>query len=154
MALPFTNKYTHTLQGKISPEVYPQVLEYISAFIEKKPVEDIIIEGNTLNFKIGFSDWKWKNMSTIQKGTFELIREDGEVKITYEIFMNRLFISTSIIALFFGIISLNVWVGLGGFLWIFGINLAITIVQHHRIFDKLTSEINDFIYQNNFTDTK
>lgn len=149
MAFPFTIKYTTKLEGNISEGDYPGIFSLISDILINKPAKNIIIEGNQLRFKPGNYAWNWNIMVSIEKGIFTLTKQEQGDIITYEFFMYHLLITTFAMGIFFGCISGKLWVGIGAFLWLGGMNWIIGIIRHKGMFDDITEEINNFIAQKN-----
>ena len=110
-----------------------------------KPAKDIVIEDNSLSFKAGSAWSNWNIMQTIDRGVFRLEEKEGDVILTYEFFMYKLFIYTSIMALAMGIVSQKIWAGVGAFLWLCGMNWIIGVMRHRGLLDELAADIDSFI---------
>ncbi|WP_316834458.1 hypothetical protein [Pedobacter nutrimenti] len=142
MPFPFSIKYTTPLEGKVNPEDYPLILKQISDFIIPKPAKDIVIENNGLRFNPGSSPSRWNLMNPIDRGTFLLNGKEGQTALSYEFFMYKHFIYTSIIAAVIGLGSQRIWVGIIVFLWVCGFRWLIALAKHKDMFDELVKKIN------------
>jgi len=147
MPFPFSIKYTTPLEGKVDPEDYRLILKQISNFIIPKPAKDIVIDGNELKFKPGSSPSRWNLMNPIDRGTFLLNEIEGQTALSYEFFMYKHFIYTSIIAAVVGIVSPIIWFGIVAFFWFCGFIWLIALTRHKDMFDELVKEINSATWQ-------
>ncbi len=145
MPFPFTIEYSRTIQRSISAEKYPEILKHISEILAPKPAKDFLIENNTLKFKPGFSFWNWNIMATIDRGRFTITEKTDGIVLTYEFFMYKLFIFSSIAALFFGIASQMILAGVGAFFGFCGMNWIIALVRHGSMFNEIANEVDVFM---------
>jgi len=147
MPFPFTITYSSTLNENFGPDRYVAVLGFISDFIVNKPAKDIVIDNNTLTFKPGPSFWNTNIMVPIERGIFTLSSRGDRAVLTYEFFMYHMFIYTGVMAVGFGIISQEIWVCVGAFLWLCGMNWLIALARHKGMFDDIAAGIDTFLQQ-------
>ena len=74
-------------------------------------------------------------------GTFTLVNKNDKSSLVYEIRMYNLFITTAIMAVVFGLITQMVWVGVGGFAWLCGMNWFTSLIRHGSLANELAAGI-------------
>ncbi len=144
MIFPFTIRYTRRLSKKLSDNETAQALIQIKTIVEKKTAEDIEIKKDSLTFKVSFFRfaWNWNIMSPIEKGQFKLITSDNTTTLTYEFFMYRIIVITTIFSIFAGLFSGQI----GAVIFFFTaswLNWVITLIRHNGLFDDIESEITE-----------
>ena len=145
MTFPFTIKYTRRLSKKLTDNEATWTLNEIKAVIEDKTAEDIEIKKDLLTFKVSFlgQRWNWNIMVPIEKGQFNLVTSDSTTTLTYEFFMYRMLIITSIMSIFGGLVSGQIGVGIFFFTVLFGLNWITALIRHNGLIDDIAWEIND-----------
>ena len=145
MIFPFTISYTRRLSKKLSDNETARALNQIKTIIEKKTAEDIEIKKDSLTFKVSLFGlrWNWNVMVPIEKGQFNLVTSDNTTTLTYEFFMYRMLIITSIMSIFGGLVSGQIGVGIFFFTVLFGLNWITALIRHNGLIDDIAWEINE-----------
>jgi hypothetical protein len=145
MIFPFTISYTRRLSKKLSDNETARALNQIKTIVEKKTAEDVEIKNNSLTFKVSFlrPTWNWNIMVPIEKGQFNLVTTDSATTLTYEFFMYRMFIITSIMSTFGGLVSGQIGVGIFFLTVLLWLNWGIALIRHNGLLDDIEWEINE-----------
>lgn len=144
MTFPFTIKYTRRLSKKLTDNEATWILNEIKAVIEDKTAEDIEIKKDLLTFKVSFLGQRWNLniMVPIEKGEFRIVTSENESTVTYEIFMYRLSIISTIMAVIGGFSSRLLGVGIFFFIGLFGLNWITAVIRHNGMFNDIVERIN------------
>ncbi|NGX85401.1 hypothetical protein [Aequorivita sp. KMM 9714] len=137
---PLNIKYKRVLNSKSdSREIFDKIEKELTRLkIDKIHRSDLKIE-----FKNSFfnGQGRWHLMAPIDKGYLKL---DGNLKkIEYSFSVVRMFYITSVMALFFGLISQSYWIGIIFFSWLFGMNWIITLIRQNQFANKLKRMLNN-----------
>jgi len=76
------------------------------------------------------------------RGVFLLNANEGQIALSYEFFMHKLFIYSLVPAVIMGFGSQRIWFGIVAFLWVWGLRWLIALTKHKDMFDKLVKQIN------------
>jgi hypothetical protein len=110
MFLPFSIKYSKSLQHKFVDSDKQKAMKYIRDFITQKSAMDISMEENRLVYRSSFfSIWSTNVFSTVEKGEFTFIEYGDETILAYEFYMYRLLISIIIICALATAASKEIW---------------------------------------------
>ncbi len=143
MSFPFSNRYVRELDDSLTDDQLASAMEYIKAFMEKKRADDVVLQEGRLTFNSGFFTirWNFDILTTIDRGVFTIVSEGGKTTITYEIFMYSLFIIVPIMSIAIGLLSKEIWGGIGCFLWLGGMNWIIALTRHGGMFREIVEGI-------------
>jgi len=120
-------------------------LNIIKDELKKIEIENVHIEKNKLNFKIGLFDAtdKWHIMGTVSKGSFEINLNNKT--LIYTIILTKFFYMTLILSSILGIIifllnnTIIPWIVF--FIFLFGLNYIITFFRHDEFISKLVYKL-------------
>ena len=132
---PFSVTFTSQIKTTISIVNKSKCLAYLNNYIEKHEGEDIFISENKIFFKPKFRFFGsgWHKFSNIEKGQFVLT----DNKLLFKCYMYRLLIITTVLALYMGYSTKEVFVGVFFFLALGGGNWIINLIK----FKRMTSEL-------------
>lgn len=127
-------KYKRILNSKSdSRQIFDKIeKELIRLRIDKIHRSDLKIEFENSFFN---GQGRWHLMAPVDKGYLKL--DSNLKKIEYSFSVVRTFYITSVMALFFGLISQSYWIGIIFFSWLFGMNWVITLIRQNRFANKL-----------------
>jgi hypothetical protein len=146
---PFTVRYTQRFEKKISISDTAEIIAYIKDFLSQKTVDEVEVEGNTVTY----SSWKYKFrwahdiLTPVNKGIFQLGFKDNGCQLTYQFFMQKLFLvsfavsilagvsvlSFLVSAIFFGITAITGWL--------------IAIIRHRLMLSEVVFDIEVLIIE-------
>tara|TARA_R110002020_G_scaffold8674_2_gene35077 strand:+ start:498063 stop:498506 length:444 start_codon:yes stop_codon:yes gene_type:complete len=137
---PFNIKYKRILSSKSdSGQVFDQIEKELTRLkIDKIHRSELKIEFENSFFN---GQGRWHLMAPVDKGYLKL--DSNLKKLEYSFSVVRTFYITSIMALFFGLISQNYWIGIIFFLWLFGMNWIITLIRQNQFANKLKRLLNE-----------
>jgi hypothetical protein len=143
MSFPFTVTYSSRLSISMTDANKTLVLACIQDMLLKKSAKTVTVGTYEVGFKGSTSPWRGSLMGSVDKGIFTLIEKDGISILTYKFYFIQLFIVTPLMGLCFGLFSKSVWIGVGAFLWLGGMNWVIAIVRHHSLFQEISEQLNN-----------
>ena len=132
---PFTVTCTSKIDSINGSIDKSKCLAYLNNYIEKYKGEDIFISENQIFFRPKFRIFAsgWYKFSNIENGEFVLT----DNTVSFKFSMYRLLIITTIMSIFMGFSSDEVFVGVFFFLALAGGNWVINLIK----FRKMTSEL-------------
>jgi len=143
MSFPFTVTYSSRLTISVTDANKTHVLGCIHDMLLKKSAKAVTVGSYEVGFKGSTSPWRGSLMGSVDKGIFTLIEKGGITILTYKFYFIQLFIVTPIMGLAFGLFSRSIWIGVGAFLWLGGMNWVIAIVRHHALLQEISEQLNN-----------
>jgi len=140
MPFPVTVKFKRKLKAIIIAENIGDTLSYVQKEIESKKADKVTCDESSVNYKGSTSNLRGSLFGGMN-GTFTIINDDIQSHLVYEIRMYQLFITTSIMAVAAGILTRIVWVGVGAFAWLCGMNWLVSLARHGSLASELAAGI-------------
>ena len=114
-----------------------KIFDIIEKELIRLKIDEIELYDSQINFKNSLfnGQGRWHLMAPIDKGYFKLNKTLGTLE--YSISVIRMFYITLSMSFFFGLISKSYWIGLFCFLWLFGMNMILTLIRHNKFMNKL-----------------
>ena len=114
-----------------------KIFDIIEKELIRLKIDEIELYDSQINFKNSLfnGQGRWHLMAPIDKGYFKLNKTLGTLE--YSISVIRMFNITLSMSFFFGLISKSYWIGLFCFLWLFGMNMILTLIRHNKFMNKL-----------------
>jgi hypothetical protein len=137
---PFNIKYKRILSSKSDSR---QVFDQIEKELTRLKIDKIRRSELKIEFENSFfnGQGRWHLMAPVDKGYLKL--DSNLKKLEYSFSVIRTFYITSMMALFFGLISQSYWIGIIFFLWLFGMNWIITLIRQNQFANKLKRMLNE-----------
>jgi hypothetical protein len=137
---PFNIKYKRILSSKSDSR---QVFDQIEKELTRLKIDKIRRSELKIEFENSFfnGQGRWHLMAPVDKGYLKL--DSNLKKLEYSFSVIRTFYITSMMALFFGLISQSYWIGIIFFLWLFGMNWIITLIRQNQFANKLKRMFNE-----------
>ncbi len=139
-------KFIKSTKAKITPLNQQVILDYICKKLIERKADGVTLADGQIKYRGSTSGWNRAIFSDVDCGKFNLIKKEGKWVIVYIINLKKsLIIVSLIISLVAGIVmQLGVgkwWVGLLFFLWVYGLNLVITVMRHDVLGEDLVQGI-------------
>ncbi|WP_342644620.1 hypothetical protein [Mucilaginibacter sp. CSA2-8R] len=128
MPFPFSMHFSKPLKAVITPENRQMVLNYIKQSITDKKADNVVINLDHVKYKGSTSNSRTSLFGTVDCGVFSVILENGRWYVSYQIFIKKLFLFASAFCTLGAFIT-NIWFGVIGFLWLFGLNCLVALFQ-------------------------
>ncbi|WP_158826730.1 hypothetical protein [Mucilaginibacter lacusdianchii] len=159
MPFPFSIRYTKPLRAVIMPNNQRQVLEYIKKRILADKADNIVMSEESVTYKGSTSANKRHALfESVDCGSFTLSNKGNKWCLVYKIKMYKLFIFTSLMAAFMGLIAQigngDWWIGIIMFLWLCGMNWIISIIRHEDVAARIAIGINELLGYHTIEDTE
>jgi hypothetical protein len=137
---PFNIKYKRILNSKSDSR---QVFDQIEKELTRLKIDKIRRSELKIEFENSFfnGQGRWHLMAPVDKGYLKL--DSNLKKLEYSFSVIRTFYITSMMALFFGLISQSYWIGIILFLWLFGMNWIITLIRQNQFANQLKRMLNE-----------
>ena len=137
---PFNIKYKRILNSKSDSR---QVFDQIEKELTRLKIDKIRRSELKIEFENSFFNGQGRGhlMAPVDKGYLKL--DSNRKKLEYSFSVIRTFYITSMMALFFGLISQSYWIGIIFFLWLFGMNWIITLIRQNLFANKLKRMLNE-----------
>lgn len=118
-----------------------QYLDIIEKELIKLKVDKIEYFPSKIHFKNSFFNGQGSThlMATVDKGYFKIDSELRELQYSFSV--TRMFYITLSMSIFLGLISKSYLVAILFFLFLFGTNLAITLIRHKMFLNKLITQL-------------
>jgi hypothetical protein len=138
---PLTITFSEKLPKNFDERYYGMGIQTIKHILTENKGRIKSIEDDGLTFKGSHSYWRGSICKGVDKGAFKIQKKNNKVIVIYKIFFYELFIFTSIAGIVFGAISQEIWVGIGIFLWLGGMNWITAIIRHQSMLKDIALEI-------------
>jgi hypothetical protein len=118
-----------------------QYLDLIEKELIRLNVDNIEQFPSKIHFKNSFFNGQASThlMATVDKGYFNI---DSELRaLEYSFSVTRMFYITLSMSIFLGLISQSYLATIFSFLFLFGMNLAITLIRHKMFLNKLITQL-------------
>jgi hypothetical protein len=156
----FTVKYTQRFEKKVSISDTAEIIAYIKDFLSLKTVDEVIVEGSTVTYQSWHYKFRWSHdiLMPVNKGVFQLEFKDEGCQLTYQFYLQKLFLvsfaisilagasvqSFLIAAIFFGATLIPGWL--------------IALIRHRLMLSEVVLDIEVFIIEkkekdNNYSQT-
>ena len=137
---PLNIKYIRNLNSKYDNR---QILDQFEKELTRLKIDKIQRSELKVEFENSFfnGQGRWHLMAPIDKGYLKL--DNNLKKMEYSFSVVRTFYITSIMAIFFGIISQSYWIAIIFFLWLFGMNWIIILIRQNQFTNKLKRMLNE-----------
>ena len=137
---PLNIKYIRNLNSKSDSR---QILDQFEKELTRLKIDKIQRSELKVEFENSFfnGQGRWHLMAPIDKGYLKL--DNNLKKMEYSFSVVRTFYITSIMAIFFGIISQSYWIAIILFLWLFGMNWIIILIRQNQFTNKLKRMLNE-----------
>jgi len=142
MPFPFSIRYNKPLRAIITADNQQQVLEYIKERILGKKANNIIIKGNQVSYK-GSTGGPNSLFNIEDNGVFSLVCIDSEWRLICCINIRGLFLFSIIVAAIASVLKL--WLGVTYFVFLYGVNVAISSARHGDLIDEIGDGIDELL---------
>ena len=118
-----------------------QYLDLIEKELIQLKVDKIDHFPSKIHFQNSFFNGQGSNhlMATVDKGYFNIDSEFRELEYSFSV--TRMFYITSSMSIFLGLVSQSYLATIFFFLFLFGMNLAITLIRHKMFLNKLITQL-------------
>lgn len=137
MAFPFSITHTRKLKAKITAENLKLSLRYVELQIKKRKADNCKVINSKVIYK-GSSGGKQSLLAGADSGFFEIITDvEQNSYLIYKFEIHGFITFALFVSFIFGIVSLNVWIGVVYLCSSLAINGLITSVRHGTLANEL-----------------
>lgn len=113
----------------------------IQNYLRTKSVDDFYKTGEIIKFKKGLFVLNTNVFAIIDKGEFELAENNQEYKLIYRFYLLRFFITSLMMSIGIGLISMRPIVGIIAFLILYIGNFITCCIRQQSVIDELVTKI-------------
>lgn len=150
MIFPVTININKRLRATITPGNQRQILQYIVKSVLDEKADNVVAEDMHITCRGSTIKATGALFKGIDYGIFSLIYKDGSWWLNYRFNMRGLFVSTLIISSIAGVLFVvnggPWWIGGIAFLWLGGVNWAITSIRHRSLAIGIVLGIDEMIF--------